>query len=600
MSKLGLISLPLLIYGVWFAIAAFRKKLPSKRILNMHTSLFLMFYLLVTSGLGIFWVANQQLPVFDWHYLFGYGTLLLVFIHLYFNLPPLIKTLKRRRLRTPGGAKPERSASARESSGTGIPTLILVMVISFFIGKYVGGGKVTMPWSSSERLALGPTDAVVAYHQYSSESSEDAFPRAPSIDWTIEVEEFKSVEGEKTKLPKPSEGGRPLSESMLKHDSKLVPMSLQTLSDILFHTNGITAVDNGYKLRAAPSSGALAPTEIYVQTPEIDGLCGGAYHYDPEHHQLTRIGDCKAPKQTTFYVTSVFRRTGKKYEDRAYRYAIADAGHMLENLRICAGEFGYAAQPLARFDESRVERILGISGPDEGVIAAIELRSHLTFLGKGTWQFLAPPKETDLGVTGTVQKATSLEQVNENGQPLPAPSKVEAPTYDAIKDRRSDRRFSDTDITLADLSALLLSTQGPGRFLSRGIVLRFVANRVEGLKTGLYRYLPESHAIVLEREEDLANEAYEVAFSQDVIGKAAIAFIGSVDRRYLFADHGARGYRHAFLEVGMMSERLLLAATVLKLYACPVGAFFDDGAAKLIGSTMEKEWVLHFIGLGAP
>ena len=174
------------------------------------------------------------------------------------------------------------------------------------------------------------------------------------------------------------------------------------------------------------------------------------------------------------------------------------------------------------------------------------------------------------------------------------------PTYDVIKSRRSDRRFSDDKISLNDLSALLGSTRGPGTFLSRGIIIRFVANRVDGLTQGLYRYLPQQHAIKLEREEDLANEAYEVAFSQDVIGKAAIAFIGSVDRRYLFADHGARGYRHAFLEVGMMSERLLLAATNLELYACPVGAFFDDGAAKLIGSTMEKEWVLHFIGLGAP
>lgn len=38
-------------------------------------------------GPGISWVANRQLPVFDWHYLFGYSTVLLVTIHLCFNLP---------------------------------------------------------------------------------------------------------------------------------------------------------------------------------------------------------------------------------------------------------------------------------------------------------------------------------------------------------------------------------------------------------------------------------------------------------------------------------------------------------------------------------
>ena len=48
----------------------------------------------------------------------------------------------------------------------------------------------------------------------------------------------------------------------------------------------------------------------------------------------------------------------------------------------------------------------------------------------------------------------------------------------------------------------------------------------------------------------------------------------------------------------MQSERILLEAVALGLSACPVGAFFDDDAARLVGSDMEREWVLHFIGLG--
>ena len=31
----------------------------------------------VTAGLGMFWVANRHLPVFDWRGLFGYATVLL-------------------------------------------------------------------------------------------------------------------------------------------------------------------------------------------------------------------------------------------------------------------------------------------------------------------------------------------------------------------------------------------------------------------------------------------------------------------------------------------------------------------------------------------
>ena len=71
-------------------------------------------------------------------------------------------------------------------------------------------------------------------------------------------------------------------------------------------------------------------------------------------------------------------------------------------------------------------------------------------------------------------------------------------------------------------------------------------------------------------------------------------------RATLFADHGARGYRHAFLETGLVGERLLLMAEALGLAACPVGAFYDDEAADLVGVETDDEWVLHFAGLGMP
>ena len=87
----------------------------------MHTSLLLMAYLLITSGLGIFWVAEQQLPVFDWHYLFGYGTLILVGIHLFFNLPPLVRTLKRK----------VRPSSKSKSSPKLYSSLALVVALAF-------------------------------------------------------------------------------------------------------------------------------------------------------------------------------------------------------------------------------------------------------------------------------------------------------------------------------------------------------------------------------------------------------------------------------------------------------------------------------------
>jgi nitroreductase len=87
-----------------------------------------------------------------------------------------------------------------------------------------------------------------------------------------------------------------------------------------------------------------------------------------------------------------------------------------------------------------------------------------------------------------------------------------------------------------------------------------------------------------------------------VIGDAAVAFVLSLARADFAADDGgaARGYRHAFLEAGMVGERLYLQATALGLNACGVGAFYDDEAAVLVALDASQEWPVHFAGVGWP
>lgn len=67
MDKLAWVTLPLLLALAALALAWARGRLPSRLALNVASSLLLLVYLSVTAGLGIFWVANQHLPVFDWH-----------------------------------------------------------------------------------------------------------------------------------------------------------------------------------------------------------------------------------------------------------------------------------------------------------------------------------------------------------------------------------------------------------------------------------------------------------------------------------------------------------------------------------------------------
>src|SRR6478609_9127473 len=95
-----------------------------------------MTYLLATASLGIFWVANQQLPVFDWHYLFGYGTVLLVTLHLAFNFPVVWRFFARHLRRTdePGAAGPRGPGGAARRGALGALGLLALAGAAFVLG----------------------------------------------------------------------------------------------------------------------------------------------------------------------------------------------------------------------------------------------------------------------------------------------------------------------------------------------------------------------------------------------------------------------------------------------------------------------------------
>ena len=590
MSKLLLMLIPIAVYILWLLICAIRKKLPSRRMMNMHTSLLLMIYLLITSGLGIFWVAEQQLPVFDWHYLFGYGTLLLVFIHLFFNLPPLVRTLKRK-------ARPSKRTKPTQQAYSSL-ALVAALALGVVGGTQLGSSKIQINWTDTTPLNNGPIDAIIDYHKYSSELKYDGPSMPTSVNWGAEEREFKTYETNRIELLPALTDSRSVQESILTVNTPPKTLDLQAISTILHHTAGVTAVEGGYNLRAAPSSGALAPTEVYLAAMNIAGVPDGHYYYHPKEHSIYLVNE-SSPSKTRFFITSIFRRTGQKYEDRAYRYALADAGHMLENLRIVVGEFGYEGFLSPQFDEGKVAEDISIDGVTEGVVAVLELASSPYKPTAAKYKSPNKPEAFPIGVTGVVHRATSLEEIYEEGIPLPKAA-ITRPVLETIQNRRSRRRYSEVSMSMEQLGAILLSSVGSGRQLSNSIQIRFIADRIDDLQQGLYRYLPESHSIVLEREEDLIHEAYLTTFSQEAIGNGAVAFILSTDRKILFTEYGARDYRHAFIEAGMISERIILSAIGLDLYTCPVGAFYDDQAAELIASNMEEEWVLHFIGMGIP
>lgn len=609
MTKLLWVLSPLLVYAAAIAVCALRGRMPSRFALNVQTSLLLVAYLLATAGLGVFWVANQQLPVFDVHYLFGYATLILVTVHLAFNLPIAIRWLRR----TSQDAPADTRGPALIRLGKAV-AILAAAGMAFFLGMRHGSSEFTLHSGAESGTSSALTDAVIRYHEFSSESRTSVVRHAPNVEWGDAPPAFKQYPGvPKLVLERGSLSQRGLTEALRAPGQRNERVRLAELGEMLFLSAGITGRRGGHALRAAPSSGGLFPSELYVIARHVDGLDAGLYHYDPEHHRLDILGampDTQLTQGTsqadmTVVLTSVFRRTGYKYRDRAYRYAVADGGHLLENLRLAAHSAGLEATLVARFDEQQAARTIGVDDAEEGILAVMDLQrgagksAGAIHAGPDNFSVAPVPLSASLGATGVVHRATSLRAFSASATPreiaLPPPLPASATVTGTILQRRSQRRFHAGPLSIEALSSMLADVaQAPQ--LSDAIGIHLVVNRIDGLSPGIYRYL-RKHVLEQVREGEFAAAAQSAALSQEVIGGAAVVLVLSADRERMLAE-GPRGYRHGFIEAGMLGERWLLGAVARGLAACPVGAFYDEEAAALIGVDARREWVLHFAALG--
>lgn len=149
-----------------------------------------------------------------------------------------------------------------------------------------------------------------------------------------------------------------------------------------------TLLDAAYGIRDAgrrtvPSGGALYPLELYVALRER-----GVYRYDPELHQLEEhdvvdpwpaltltspLPSLLDDAAAAVLVLAVFGRTRFKYGLRGYRFALLEAGHVVQNVALAAAALDVVALPLGGYYDARVDEIVGADGVDESVVYAVML-----------------------------------------------------------------------------------------------------------------------------------------------------------------------------------------------------------------------------------
>jgi SagB-type dehydrogenase family enzyme len=168
------------------------------------------------------------------------------------------------------------------------------------------------------------------------------------------------------------------------------PISQEELAGLLWASQGITAVQQHFAFRAAPSAGALYPVETYVAVHRVEEVPPGIWHFQVSDFSLELVapGDFRrslvlaglnqqflGTAAVVFIWMGILGRSLWKYRQRAVRYLFLDAGHICGNLHLAATALGLGCCPVAAFFDEEVEKIVQ-ANPEE------EIAVYLAAVGK--------------------------------------------------------------------------------------------------------------------------------------------------------------------------------------------------------------------------
>ncbi len=163
------------------------------------------------------------------------------------------------------------------------------------------------------------------------------------------------------------------------------PLSMEELAFLLWGTQGVVRRDGDVStFRTVPSAGARHAFETYLYCRKVGTLEEGIYRYLPLEHGLlfefaepglaARISEgCFGQRfvgqgAVTFFWSVVPYRMEWRYGAAAHRVLPMDAGHVCQNLYLCAEAIGAGTCAVAAYDQEALDELLRLDGTDEFVI----------------------------------------------------------------------------------------------------------------------------------------------------------------------------------------------------------------------------------------
>jgi SagB-type dehydrogenase family enzyme len=474
---------------------------------------------------------------------------------------------------------------------------------------------------------------ILTYHEATKHSPESIRRIRWAMDWSNKPDPFKRYHGlPEIQLERPATGsGRPALEAIaaVPTGSPGVEVDRGTLARLLTWGAGLHHAVRSpdaetFSFRTYASAGALYPVEVFLVCDEIEGLDPGVYHYRPLGDTLVRLreGDHRpslvrasagepavARAPVVLALTGIPWRTAWKYSERGYRHLFWDAGMIVANMLALAASVEVAARVVRGFADREVEFLLGVDGRREFPLCLLplgtsdravdvapgppeEIEPRTSPLSRTEYVFEAIIAANDAGRLGSPEEVerwrATAPETGLAAAPLDAPA-VPDPLQDVIRRRGSARRFGPTPMPREILvDVLRRATRGiPTDVAPDGspLVESYLAiNRVEGLERGAYVW--REGELRLLRGGDVRAEAGFLCLDQPLGGASSATVFLMADLPATLERLGARGYRAAQLEAGIVGGKLYLAAyahrfgaTGLTFYDDEVERFFSPDAA---------------------
>jgi len=214
----------------------------------------------------------------------------------------------------------------------------------------------------------------------------------------------------------------------------------------------------------------------------------------------------------------------------------------------------------------------------------------LVIILSGLAIFIMPPKmDTKIGSSEQTIKIK-----------LPEPSyESKTSVEQALLKRRSVREYRKSPLTVQELSQLLWAAQGitsqdgkrtaPSAGALYPLEVYIAVGDVTGITAGIYKFIPNSHELVVVAENDVREDLSKAALGTAAVGNGAvvIAIAGVYGRTKV--KYGERGERYVHMEAGHAAQNIYLQAVSLGLGTVSTGAFYDNQVKQVMNMQKDEE-----------